>query len=68
MGSDWTAIISNTDATHFPEAKMSNVLKRTLTMLGLKDCHRHLYGNMKIFSRYYKKNSRELIGSMLQLV
>ena len=56
-GGDLNCIIEKKDATKYPEAKMSNCLKRLVKVRGWKDSFRYLHPTIQKFSRYYE-NSR----------
>ena len=59
LGGDFNCIVSNIDATHYPEAKMSRSLQRLISMRNWKDSFRILHPSSKIYSRYYENNRGE---------
>ena len=53
IGGDCNNIISNTDCTQHPEAKMSPCLKRLVNAFSWSDTYRSLYPDNQCFSHYY---------------
>ena len=62
IGGDWNSIIAKADCTRYPEAKMSNCLKRVVNSFSWKDAFRILHPDEQSFSRYYS-NDRSGTGA-----
>ena len=54
IGGDFNCIINKSDATNFPDSKMSPCLARLARAFGRSDSFRVLHPNSTVFSRYYE--------------
>ena len=63
IGGDFNCIISKTDATKYPESKMSPCLTRLVKTFNLTDSFRALHPKAAVFSRYYESRGCSLRGN-----